>query len=470
MVFSEPFFLFVFLPLAILLINLSVGRGHNYAILFFSLTFYYWSSGLAVFLLVLSIVGNWGLGLVLDRVRKRVVLVIGISLNLSLLGFFKYGYFFAENTSFILGHKGDNPFSSIILPIGISFFTFQGISYLIDIWRSEIRAEKNPILFGAYLSFFPQLIAGPIVRFKDVINDYRVPKITLSNTAFGWSRFAHGLIKKVLIADSAGLVADACFAVPASQLSAGEAWLGAFAYAIQIYFDFSAYSDMAIGLGLVCGIKFLENFNHPYVSSTITEFWHRWHISLSTWFRDYLYIPLGGNRVSKLMNYRNLLIVFFITGLWHGASWSFVVWGLYNGFFLIGEKLFFTKNINALNSPLLRVFYMLPVVLIGWVIFRSENLTSALSYLQIMMNPFSVSSNGFSMGVQEALTPFNICALILGSTSFIASRQVTFGEILTRPASASVDFLKLVYVTLAISFGAIIVLQSSFSPFLYFRF
>jgi alginate O-acetyltransferase complex protein AlgI len=470
MVFSEPFFLFVFLPVAILLINLSIGRGHNYTILFFSLMFYYWSSGLAVFLLVFSIIGNWSIGLLLDRHRHKAMVVAGIILNLVLLGFFKYAFFFAENALLALNYEGSNPFANIILPIGISFFTFQGISYLVDIWRKEIPAEKNLVVFGAYLSFFPQLIAGPIVRFKDVISDYHKPKITLNNIAYGSSRFAHGLIKKVLIADSAGLIADACFSIPASQLTAGEAWLGALAYAIQIYFDFSAYSDMAIGLGMICGIRFLENFNHPYASSTITEFWRRWHISLSSWFRDYLYIPLGGNRVSKLWNYRNLLIVFFITGLWHGASWSFVVWGLYHGFFLVGEKLLFGRGIKSLTSPFLRAVYVLPVVLIGWVIFRAENLTLAMSYLEVMLNPFNENSAGFSMAVQEVLTPFTIFTLALGSLSFFAPRNTTVGKMLTRQTGFTLDFARLIYVTLAIFFGAVIVLQSNFSPFLYFRF
>jgi len=470
MVFSEPFFLFIFLPLALLLINLSRGRGHNYAILFFSLAFYYWSSGLAVLLLLFSIIGNWGFGLLIARYRTRAVLATGIVLNLCTIGFFKYAYFFAENASLAIAYEGDNPFANVILPIGISFFTFQGVSYLIDIWRKEIDAEKNPVIFGAYLSFFPQLIAGPIVRFKHVISDYRKPKVSMDNMAFGLSRFAHGLIKKVLIADSAGLVADACFSVPVAQLSAAEAWLGAFAYAVQIYFDFSAYSDMAIGLGLVCGVRFLENFNHPYTSSSITEFWRRWHISLSTWFRDYLYIPLGGNRVGKIATYRNLLIVFFITGLWHGASWSFVVWGLYHGLFLIGEKLVLGKRIGSLRSPLLRLVYVLPVVLIGWVIFRADSLPLAISYLGVMFNPFAHDLAGLSKSVQEALTPFTVFALLLGSSAFFASRRNTLGITLTTRAGPAMDFARLVYVTFAISFGTILVLRSEFSPFLYFRF
>ena len=469
MVFSEPFFLFIFLPVAILLINLSVGRGHNYAILLFSLVFYYWSSGLAVLLLVLSILANWTFGLLLERFRNRILIVSGISFNLVLLGFFKYAYFFTENLSSVTGADGHNPFVDIILPIGISFFTFQGVSYLVDIWRREIPAEKNLVLFGAYLSFFPQLIAGPIVRFKDVINDYRLPRITLDNLAFGASRFAHGLLKKVLIADSAGLIADACFALPADQLSTGEAWLGALAYAIQIYFDFSAYSDMAIGLGLICGIRFLENFNHPYTSSTITEFWRRWHISLSTWFRDYLYIPLGGNRVSKIMNYRNLLIVFLITGLWHGAAWSFVVWGLYRGVFLMFEKLLLGERVNRLTSVALRAVYMFPVILIGWVIFRAENLTAAGSYLATMLS-FSGVTGELSKSVQEVLTPFTIAALALGCSAFFASSKTTIGKTLARHAGLKLEVLKFAYVAFAIVFAAIIVLQSDFSPFLYFRF
>jgi alginate O-acetyltransferase complex protein AlgI len=470
MVFSEPFFIFIFLPAAILFINLCIGRGHNYAILFFSLIFYYWSSGLAVMLLVASIISNWGFGLLLHKYRFKGILLAGILLNLSLLGFFKYAYFVSENLALVIGRVGDNPFADIILPIGISFFTFQGLSYLVDIWRAEIRAERNLVLFGAYLSFFPQLIAGPIVRFKDVISDYRSPQITRNNIAFGVSRFAHGLLKKVLIADSAGLIADACFAVPAEQLTAAEAWLGAVAYAIQIYFDFSAYSDMAIGLGLICGIRFLENFNHPYASSSITEFWRRWHISLSTWFRDYLYIPLGGNRVSKVLNYRNLLIVFLITGLWHGAAWSFVVWGLYHGLFLMAEKSLLGNRVNQLKSPLLRVFYVVPVILVGWVIFRAENLGAASSYLGTMLNIFDETSAVLSIAVQEVVTPFTLFALALGGTSFFASRKATFGMFLCRETGVVEDIFRLAYVAFAIGFGAIIVLQSDFSPFLYFRF
>jgi len=266
------------------------------------------------------------------------------------------------------------------------------------------------------------------------------------------------------------MIADACFAVPAEHLTFGESWLGALAYAIQIYFDFSAYSDMAIGLGLICGIRFLENFNHPYASSTITEFWRRWHISLSSWFRDYLYIPLGGNRVSKLKNYRNLLIVFFITGLWHGASWSFVVWGLYHGLFLMGEKLLLGRRVNALTTPVLRAVYVLPVVLVGWVIFRADSLGTAVSYLQVMVNPLGNNATTLSISVQDALTPFPVLALILGSLSFFASRRYTLGELLTRQTGAGVDFARLAYVTLTISLGTILVLQSDFSPFLYFRF
>lgn len=421
-------------------------------------------------LLIFSIIGNWALGLLLESHHKKILLTTGVVLNLALLGFFKYAYFFVENVSFGLGYDGENPFASIILPIGISFFTFQGLSYLIDIWRKEVTAERNVILFGAYLSFFPQLIAGPIVRFRDVIKDYKKPKITLDNIAFGSSRFAHGLIKKVLIADNAGLIADACFAIPEGQLTAGDAWLGAIAYAIQIYFDFSAYSDMAIGLGLICGIRFMENFKHPYTSATITEFWRRWHISLSTWFRDYLYIPLGGNRVSRLAVYRNLMIVFFVTGLWHGASWSFVVWGLYHGMFLIIEKRLFGRNIQKFKSLALRLIYVLPVVLVGWVIFRAETLGEAASYLKVMLNPSGYVGTSLSMAVTDVLTPFNQFALLLGATAFFASRKYTFGEFLAQRTGGPLEAVRFVYVAIAILFGVTLVLQSAFSPFLYFRF
>ncbi|KZX59261.1 hypothetical protein A3709_15235 [Halioglobus sp. HI00S01] len=469
MVFSEPFFLFVFLPLALVVINLSAGRGHNVFILAFSLIFYYWSSGLATLVLVASIVVNWLLGLWLGRSSSKAVLSIGVAFNLLVLCFFKYAFFFSDNILRLVDSVQDNPFLGIVLPIGISFYTFQGVAYLVDIWRKEIPAEKNLLTFAAYLSFFPQLVAGPIVRYKDVIHDYHQPKIHMDNVSAGLSRFAHGLLKKVLIADNAGLVADACFAVPPGELTMADAWLGALAYAIQIYFDFSAYSDMAIGLGLVCGFRFLENFKHPYTSATITDFWRRWHISLSTWFRDYLYIPLGGNRVGRWANLRNLVVVFLVTGLWHGAAWNFVLWGLYHGLFLIGEKLVLAKRAAQLRSFALRIGYMAPVIIIGWVLFRAEDLAHAMVVYSAMFD-VTAQSLALSEDVRPLLSSTTLLAMGVGVLAFAMPRDITVGMWLAQRSSIALEWVKLAYVAFAVICGAILALQSDFSPFLYFRF
>lgn len=455
--------------MALLVINLSRGRGHALAILLFSLAFYYWSSGFSVLLLVASILGNWLLGLAIARYRWRGLLVGGIGLNLVLLALFKYAYFIADNLSVVTGADLSDPFTAIVLPIGISFFTFQGVSYLIDVWRGDIEAERDPVLFGAYLSFFPQLIAGPIVRFQDVMRDYLSPKVNLNNLSAGAARFTHGLFKKVFIADSAGLVADASFAISSADLTTPDAWLGAFAYSIQIYFDFSAYSDMAIGLGRMCGIRFLENFKHPYSSSTITEFWRRWHISLSTWFRDYLYIPLGGSRSGRLATYRNLLIVFITTGFWHGAAWNFLVWGLYHGGFLVAEKLLLGKRAASIQGVAWRFIYVFPVILVGWVLFRAATLEQAWLHIQAMVSLATPMT--LSVSLLETLTPFRIVALGLGALIYFMPRERPLGELLCQYAeTVPIQVAKAAYVTLLLGVSCILVLSSDFSPFLYFRF
>ena len=357
MVFSEPIFLFMFLPLSLAVILALKGRGHSLAILIFSLVFYYWASGTLTLLLIGSILFNWYAGRQIASTRSIRWLQAGIFANVLVLGGFKYVIFFAANIDGLIGSELSPSVQWIILPIGISFYTFQCTSYLVDIWRKDVEPESNIIAFGAYLSFFPQLIAGPIVRFKTVIADYHNPKVSLDNAAAGAARFAHGLFKKVVIADSAGAITDACFATSGGDLTAGVAWLGALAYTVQIYFDFSAYSDMAIGLAAMCGIRMDENFDRPYTSSTITEFWRRWHISLSSWFRDYLYIPLGGNKGGYLNTYRNLIIVFLVTGLWHGAAWSFILWGLYHGIFMILERLRLGKSAAQVDSLAARYLY-----------------------------------------------------------------------------------------------------------------
>ncbi len=346
MVFSSITFLFFFLPV-FLMGYLGVGKkGRNLFLLLASLFFYLWGEQLFVLVMLASIVMNYFFGLLLDRVgiqgsrAGKFLLAAALVANLGMLVFFKYANFAVDNLNLLLSwlnmplmhlHK-------VHLPIGISFFTFQAMSYLIDLYRQEYKAQKNPLYLGLYISLFPQLIAGPIVRYSDIAEHIKKRTVSLHDFACGAERFVFGLGKKILIANPMGLMADHIFAMQAELLSTGTAWLGITCYTLQIYFDFSGYSDMAIGLGRMFGFHFLENFNYPYISRSIREFWRRWHISLSTWFRDYLYIPLGGNRHGNNRTSLNLLIVFLLCGLWHGASWNFILWGLMYGFFLVAER------------------------------------------------------------------------------------------------------------------------------------
>lgn len=389
MVFSSPVFLFLFLPLVITLYYLTPRTLKNSMLLLASLFFYAWGEGFFVGVMLVSIAANYVTGLALNKHRGKATakwaLGIGVGFNLILLGSYKYANFFVDNLNWLLQNFSLSPIalSPVHLPIGISFFTFQAISYIIDVYRNDAEVQKDPQNVALYIAMFPQLIAGPIVRYHDISKQIIERHVRAADFAYGSRRFVIGLGKKMLIANPMGLVADQIFALPAGELTSSLAWLGVICYALQIYFDFSAYSDMAIGLGRLFGFRFLENFNYPYISQSIQEFWRRWHISLSSWFRDYLYIPLGGNRVAPWRIYLNLAIVFFLCGLWHGASWNFVIWGLLHGGFLVLERLGLVSLIDAIWRPL-RHAYVLLVVLIGWVFFRAEDMPSALNYLQVM--------------------------------------------------------------------------------------
>ncbi|MEE8467510.1 MAG: MBOAT family O-acyltransferase [Planctomycetota bacterium] len=410
MVFSSPTFLFLFLPL-VLVLHLVLGkRLRNAGLLAASLLFYAWGEGFLVAIMLLSIATNWGLGLWVARARaagggKRAV-AVSVAFNLGLLVTFKYANWIWASLSSLLGALGlmDGglpPMAEVLgpplealgltdgslpadwgirLPIGISFFTFQAMSYVIDVYRGEAEIQRNPVHFGVYIALFPQLIAGPIVRYRDVAQQIRERTVDLTGFAWGVRRFVVGLGKKMLIANVVGHAADRIFALTPAELTTSAAWLGLVCYTLQIYFDFSGYSDMAIGLGRMLGFRFLENFRFPYVSRSVTEFWRRWHISLSTWYRDYLYIPLGGSRRGPGRTYLNLLIVFALCGLWHGASWSFLVWGLFHGAFLVVERLGLGAALER-RPAVLRHAYLLAVVMTGWVFFRAETLTQALEYL-----------------------------------------------------------------------------------------
>jgi alginate O-acetyltransferase complex protein AlgI len=390
MVFSSPIFLFLFLPVVMTAYLLLPGlRLKNFWLLLASLVFYSWGEPLFLFLLLVSTMMNYYLGLWVDGSenpsRRKFAVGLAVALNIGLLAFFKYANFAIHSLNSVMGFAQMPPvsFPHIALPIGISFFTFHALSYVVDIYRRKSRAAKNPCDTALYIFLFPQLIAGPILRWSDIAPQLIQRVLTGEGFAEGVRRFVMGFAKKMIVANVVAFPADKIFALPADQLTAPLAWFGALCYTLQIYFDFSAYSDMAIGLGKMFGFKFLENFNYPYISLSIREFWRRWHMSLSGWFRDYLYIPMGGNHVSTGRNYFNLITVFFLCGLWHGASWTFVIWGLYHGIFLVIERTRFGIFLDSLWRPL-RHGYTLLAVVCGWVLFRADTFSQALEFFKFM--------------------------------------------------------------------------------------
>lgn len=415
MVFSSVTFLFYFLPFVLLLYFVLPFR--NVLLLLASLFFYAWGEVNYVLLLLLSITVNYACGILIETQSsssmKRVALVLGVAVNVASICFFKYTNFVVENLNQILTWFDGSQISleHNHLPLGISFFTFQAISYLVDVYRQTCRAERNPLTLGLYISMFPQLVAGPIVRFNEIVEQLHQRTVNSKKFAEGVRRFVVGLGQKVIIANALAVPADAIFALPPENLTASIAWTGAVSYTLQIYFDFAGYSSMAIGLGLMFGFTLPENFNYPYISQSITEFWRRWHMSLSGWFRDYLYIPLGGNRRGAGRTYLNLIIVFFLCGLWHGASWTFVVWGLFHGAFLVLERIGFGKWLAWVWKPFGRVYVMV-VVIVGWTFFRADNFDVATAFLTAMTG-FG-EGNGILIHVWQFLDREVILALILG--------------------------------------------------------
>jgi len=385
MLFTEPLFLFLFLPLLLGIYYVSPSRFRNPILIAASFIFYLAGEKLFSLVLIFSVILNYSAARVLartkeGRARKRV-LGVGVALNLLLLGIFKYADFIVINLNRLLNLSSIHalPLPAMHLPIGISFFTFMGISYLVDLYRTQIKTPANFPSFTLYITLFPHLIAGPIVRYNDIAAEIVARHLTRPMFAEGVRRFTVGFGKKMLLANTLAFPADKIFALTSHQLTSSLAWLGLLCYALQIYYDFSGYTDMAIGLARMFGFHFPENFNYPYISASITEFWRRWHISLSTWFRDYLFFPLGVRRPAWRI-YLNLLIVFFLCGLWHGASWNFVIWGLFHGVFLVLERMGLVKLLTKVPRPL-RHLYALLVILVGWVFFRAETLTRAVDYL-----------------------------------------------------------------------------------------
>lgn len=390
MVFSSTIFLFSFLPTTLIGYYLLGKKFRNFFLLLMSLLFYAVGEPKFVFVMMASIAINFVLGIALEKNSnslnyRRFILFLALLANLGLLFYYKYFDFTVVNLNTLFNTH--IALRYIVLPIGISFFTFQGMSYIFDIYMGKAEVQKNPLHVALYIALFPQLIAGPIVRYTDINREITERKETLSDFASGIERFTIGLAKKVILANSFAQLADMAFNTPANKLGMGLAWLGAIAYTLQIYFDFSGYSDMAIGLGRMFGFHFRENFNYPYIACSVQDFWRRWHISLSTWFRDYVYIPMGGNRSGNV--YIHLFVVFFLTGLWHGASWNFIVWGLWHGLFLMMERIFRKRELLRIPIPI-KWLYTILIVIVGWVFFRAANITAALAYLKSMAGTVTV--------------------------------------------------------------------------------
>jgi len=483
MIFSSVTFLFLFLPLVLTLVWLAGQRYRNHVLLAGSLLFYAWGEGGFCLLLIGSVLMNYLLGRTVEQTSggsRKGVLALGIVLNLLPLFLLKYAGFAAATAGSVIGFAPPAWITAeaLHLPAGISFFTFQAISYLIDVYRKIAPAERRLVNCGLYISMFPQLIAGPIVRYHEIASQLVRRAVDRQGFARGAERFVFGLGKKVLLADPLGMKADQIFLLPMAELSGPEAWLGALCFSLQIYYDFSGYSDMAIGLGRMFGFQFPENFNYPYVSRTIREFWRRWHISLSSWLRDYLYIPLGGNRKGPARTYVNLLVVFLLCGLWHGANWTFVAWGVWHGLFLVLERLV-PYQIRSFPSQAAGWFYTTLVVMIGWVVFRSPSLAYAFDYLGIM---FGAGAGGGSLfaarlfGDAKLMTEL-AAGIILSAPVYRAVRQRRQpGMLEAKPGvNAAVAVLARSTARLAlfgtISYFALITIASrAYNPFLYFQF
>lgn len=466
MVFSSTIFLCVYLPLVLLGYYICPKKGRNLFLLIVSLVFYAWGEPKYVFLMIFSILINYVFGRLMDKHREnkkrlKLMLVLSVVIDLGLLSVFKYTDFIITNVNAIFGANFD--LLNIALPIGISFYTFQAMSYTIDVYRDDVRVQKNLIDFGMYITMFPQLIAGPIVRYADVQDQLAERSVTTADFSEGVMRFVVGLGKKVLLANQMGAVWSDIYAL-GGDVSALMAWTGAIAYTFQIYFDFSGYSDMAIGLGRMFGFKFPENFRYPYQSVSITDFWRRWHITLSTWFKEYLYIPLGGNRRGLARQALNLLIVWSLTGFWHGAGWNFVMWGLYYFVILFIEKLFLLKALDKLPK-FFRHVYALLLIIIGWVIFASDDVSVLLPYLGSMFG-----ANG-AIGGMDVYTLLTKAVLLIicciASTELPKKLFLSAAGAMNEKAAFT---LKSVLMIALLALSMILLIGDSYNPFLYFRF
>jgi alginate O-acetyltransferase complex protein AlgI len=483
MLFSSPIFLFLFLPVVLTVCVLLPGtKARNFWLLSMSLVFYAWGQVDFILLLLASTLMNYGLGLWVDRsentANRKLAVVVAVFVNIGLLAFFKYADFIVQLLNSALEAAGIVPVHQphIPLPIGISFFTFHALSYVIDVYRRKWRAATDPKDVALYIFFFPQLIAGPILRWSSIGPQLLQHPVCRDAFADGIRRFVGGLSKKMIIANTVAAPADQIFSLPASELSAPVAWCGILCYTLQIYFDFSGYSDMAVGMGKMFGFKFLENFQFPYIAQSIRDFWRRWHISLATWFRDYLYIPLGGNRISNGRTCFNLMTVFFLCGLWHGASLTFVIWGLYHGFFLVLERTRFGE-LQAKLPQSFRHLYTIFVVMMGWVIFRANTFTAAGEYFHALFGlshvPYAQSLACYT--TNQVVWTVGIGILFSGPLwDWFRTIFVKFGDTFPKACRPVVQIsgsaLEITLIVALLLISSAWLASGTYNPFIYFRF
>lgn len=467
MLFSSQVFLYFFLPITLIVYYLSPKRFRNFILLIASLIFYAWGEPIYILIMLFSTVFDYINGLLIDKFQKKnqhkyakIVLIVSVVGNLAILGFFKYSDFLISNINSLF--NSNISLLAIALPIGISFYTFQTMSYTIDVYKQNVKAQKNFISFATYVTLFPQLIAGPIVKYRDVSESLENRKENITDFSEGIKRFIIGLFKKVMIANNAGFIWESIHSLPYSEISLSLAWIGAICYSLQIYYDFSGYSDMAIGLGKMFGFHFLENFNYPYIAKSITDFWRRWHISLSSWFKEYVYIPLGGSRKTIARTVINLLIVWFLTGLWHGASWNFVVWGLYFGVLLIIEKFVLKKVLDKMPSYIGHL-YTLFFVIISWVIFACPTLEDGLNYISIMFN--------FNNEIISTKSIYLISTHFVLFIIAIIGCTPIFKKIKEKLKNNKLFMIIEIIICLILFFISLsFLVGSTYNPFLYFRF
>ncbi len=474
MVFSSILFLWVLFPVILVTYYLPLPRSkaehrlkfQNFMLVVFSLFFYAWGEPKYIFLMLFSVLINFSFGLLIEQKKqKSLLLAFCVAANLLLLGYFKYFNFFVEIWNQLAGSTAQLSVKTVALPIGISFYTFQALSYVVDVYRGENRAQKSFLYMMLYISFFPQLIAGPIVKYHDIEQQIEDRRVTLDDFCYGIKRFIFGLGKKVILSNTFAEVVDLAFAYHPANLSRRLLWGTAILYMLQIYFDFSGYSDMAIGLGRMFGFSFQENFLLPYTATSIRDFWRKWHVSLSSWFREYVYIPLGGNRKGTVRTYINLIAVFFLTGIWHGAGWTFIIWGFYHGFFNILERCFLGKWMGKGRWNILEHIYTLFVVLIGWVIFRAPTFSYALDYIRYMFVPHECmlqAERFFSTKV----TLYMIIG-ILGSgivQSLLRQKNFRFAADSRISLAGMAGYMAVMWLSL------MLLVNNTYNPFIYFRF